>query len=96
MKCSEIYKTLEQALPVNYEIRYVSCMAGCSRPTTVGFQGKNKAQYLFGDIKSAKDIIALVDFAYHYQHNPDGWTNSKERPKQLAKKTISRMPHFNT
>lgn len=81
-------------LPPRFAIREVSCMAGCSQPTTVGFQAVGKAQYLFGRIKSAQDIDALVAFAHQYQNSEDGWTSATDRPPALYTKTLSRMPRI--
>lgn len=81
-------------LPSCFAIRGVSCMAGCSHPTTVGFQAADKAQYLFGRISSAQDIEALAAFAWQYQDSADGWTNATDRPPALYTKTLSRMPRI--
>lgn len=79
-------------LPARFALRTVDCMAGCARPTTVGFQAVGKAQYLFGDITDAGDLEALVAFAHQYARTTDGWTNATDRPPALIDKTLSRMP----
>lgn len=81
-------------LPARFALRTVDCMAGCERPTTVGFQAIGKAQYLFGDITSATDLDALVAFAHQYARSADGWTNATDRPLALMDKTLSRMPRI--
>lgn len=83
---------LKRALPDGFAIRAVPCMAGCDRPATVGFQGRGKAQYLFGDITTQGDIDALITFARQYQSSNDGWTNATDRPAALFDKTLSRLP----
>jgi len=88
-------RALSDGLPKRFAIRAVDCMAGCDRPTTIGFQAKGKAQYLFGDIGGASDIEALIAFAQQYENSRDGWTNATERPPALIDKTLSRMPRMN-
>lgn len=86
---------LAGGLPAGFAVRTVSCMAGCERPTTVGFQAVGKAQYLFGDIQTDRDINAVAEFARQYHHSADGWTNATDRPRPLLTKTLSRMPRLN-
>lgn len=90
----EMEAVLACNLPVGFQIRMVDCMAGCARPTTVGFQASGKAQYLFGDIASAADLNALAEFAHQYASREDGWTNATKRPAALFDKTLSRMPRL--
>ncbi|MFY2824300.1 DUF1636 family protein [Ruegeria sp. MALMAid1280] len=86
---------LAGSLPADFAVRTVACMAGCERPTTVGFQAVGKAQYLFGDIRTQRDITAVAEFARQYRHSADGWTNASDRPQPLFTKTLSRMPRLN-
>ncbi|WP_170418761.1 DUF1636 family protein [Ruegeria atlantica] len=86
--------TLDGKLPAAFCIRKVSCMAGCGRPTTVGFQALGKAQYLFGGIQSVHDVDALADFAHQYRDSEDGWTNATQRPPALLEKTLARLPRL--
>nr|WP_321254557.1 DUF1636 family protein [uncultured Ruegeria sp.] len=90
----KIRSSLLDALPSRFAIRSVDCMAGCARPTTVGFQATGKAQYLFGDIRTPHDIAALAEFALQYQNSADGWTCASDRPSALFDKTLSRLPRM--
>ena len=85
-------KALVEGLPADFAIRPVACMASCDRPTTVGLQAPGKAQYLFGDIQSDREIRALAEFAWQYRDSADGWTNATDRPAALYDKTLSRLP----
>lgn len=87
-------EVLAQKLPPRFAIKTIDCMAGCARPTTVGFQAKGKAQYLFGDIEGSADLDALAAFAQLFEGSADGWTNATDRPAALFKKTLSRMPYM--
>jgi len=89
-----VIDALEPRLPDGYAIRQVNCMAGCDRPTTIGFQAPGKAQYLFGDITTGQDLDAVAEFADQYRRSADGWTNATDRPRALFTKTLSRMPRI--
>ena len=89
-----IQDRLADNLPEGFSIRIVDCMAGCAHPRTVGFQAVGKAQYLFGDIETDRDIAALVQFAQQYHDSEDGWTSATDRPAALYHKTLSRMPRI--
>ncbi|MFD1159642.1 DUF1636 family protein [Roseovarius aestuarii] len=94
LAAKQVCDALAPRLPTGLEIRLVKCMAGCERPLTVGFQAPEKAQYLFGDIRDASDLDALVQFACQYQQSTDGWTNATDRPPALLAKTLARLPRI--
>lgn len=80
------------AVPEDFEISGVACMAGCDRPCTVAYHGSRKATYLFGDIDPETDIDDLVSFAKQYAYLHDGWCSSVDRPGKLRKSTLARVP----
>ncbi|MCY4178741.1 MAG: DUF1636 domain-containing protein [Litoreibacter sp.] len=80
------------AVPEDFEISGVACMAGCDRPCTVAYHGSRKATYLFGDIDPDEDIEDLVAFAKQYAYLHDGWCSSVDRPGKLRKTTLARVP----
>lgn len=80
------------AIPENFEVSGVACMAGCDRPCTVAFHASRKATYLFGDIDPMEDIDDLVSFAQQYACLSDGWCSSVDRPGKLRKSTLARVP----
>lgn len=80
------------AVPEEFEISGVACMAGCDRPCTVAYHGARKATYLFGDIDPETDIDDLVAFAQQYAYLHDGWCSSFDRPGKLRKTTLARVP----
>ena len=80
------------AIPEDFEISGVACMAGCDRPCTVAYHGSRKATYLFGDVEPETDIEDLVTFARQYAHLHDGWCSSVDRPGKLRKSTLARVP----
>ena len=88
----QVTGALAEKLADGFAIRAVGCMAGCDRPTTIGFQAPGKAQYLFGDIITEQDLDAVAEFAEQYRLSSDGWTNATDRPRALFTKTLSRMP----
>lgn len=80
------------AIPEEFEISGVACMAGCDRPCAVAYYGSRKATYLFGDIDPETDINDLVEFARQYAFLQDGWCSSVDRPGKLRKSTLARVP----
>ncbi|MBB3987229.1 putative metal-binding protein [Sagittula marina] len=82
----------DDAVPEDFEISGVACMAGCDRPCTVAYHGTRKATYLFGDIDPATDIADLVAFARQYAYLQDGWCSSVDRPGKLRRSTLARVP----
>ncbi|NOD94610.1 DUF1636 domain-containing protein [Ruegeria sp. HKCCD4884] len=96
MSTDQVTGALAPILPEGFAIRTVDCMAGCSRPTTIGLQAPGKAQYLFGDIDTELDLDAVAEFAGQYRLSSDGWTSATERPPALFTKTLSRIPALPT
>lgn len=80
------------AIPEDFEISGVACMAGCDRPCTVAYHGTKKATYLFGDIDPDADVDDLVAFARQYAYLHDGWCSSVDRPGKLRNTTLARVP----
>lgn len=80
------------AVPADFAISGVACMAGCDRPCTVAYHGTKKATYLFGDIDPDADVDALVAFARQYAYLHDGWCTSVDRPGKLRTSTLARVP----
>ncbi|MFG6595663.1 DUF1636 family protein [Sulfitobacter sp. 1A13368] len=80
------------AIPEDFEVAGVACMAGCDRPCTVAYHASAKATYLFGDIDPDEDIDDLVAFAQHYATLNDGWCSSLDRPGKLRISTLARVP----
>lgn len=80
------------ALTEGFEISGTACMAGCTRPRTVAFRATAKSTYLFGDIDATADIEALVAFSAQYQRSEDGYFRTAERPDELAKTALARLP----
>ncbi|WP_179380771.1 DUF1636 family protein [Jannaschia marina] len=92
------------ALPAEFEISgvacmagcdrpcTVACMAGCDRPCTVAYHGTRKATYLFGDIDPETDIDDLLSFARRYAAPGDGWCSASERTGKLRRTTLARVP----
>lgn len=80
------------AIPEDFEVSGVACMAGCDHPCTVAYHGSRKATYLFGDIDPTVDVDDLVTFAKQYAYLHDGWCSSVDRPGKLRKSTLARVP----
>lgn len=92
---TKLKEALRLAAPLvgdDFEVSGIACMAGCSRPCTVAYRASEKAAYLFGDIDPDTDIDDLVAFAKQYRALEDGWCNSSQRPGNLRKSTLARIP----
>lgn len=85
-------KAAGKAIPEDFEVSGIACMAGCDRPCTVAYHGNRKATYLFGDIVPDADVDDLVTFARQYAYLHDGWCSSVDRPGKLRKSTLARVP----
>lgn len=88
----QAFSQLGDAVPEQFEISGVACMAGCDRPCTVAYHASRKATYLFGDIDPGTDIEDLISFAKQYACLHDGWCSSVDRPGKLRKSTLARVP----
>ncbi len=91
-----LLQTLREAfdacgLSGTFIISPVRCMAGCARPSTVGFAANGKAAWLFGDIGPA-DCTDIVAFAGFYASLHDGWCSSTDRPGKLSRSALARIP----
>lgn len=82
----------ERAGGHGFAVRPVPCLAGCSRPLTVGFSAPGKASLLFGDIDPVKAVDALLEFGTLYNRLEDGWCNEADRPAGLHGRIIARIP----
>lgn len=82
----------DPTLETTFQISGIACMAGCSRPCTVGFHGQGKASYLFGDMTPEQDVADILSFAKQYAVLHDGWCSSVDRPGKLRKSTLARIP----
>jgi len=80
------------AIPEEFKVSGVACMAGCEHPCTIAFHGPQKATYLFGDVDPETGVDDLVTFAKQYAYLHDGWCSSVDRPKGLRKSTLARVP----
>ncbi len=80
-----------------FSVRSVECMSACSHPCAVAFTGKDKHTYLFGDLSLDPETfmataIAILDCASKYYHSDDGLLPWAERPEQLKKGVLARIP----
>ena len=91
-----LLQTLHQAFAASglsdrFTVSGVRCMAGCTRPCTVGFAANGKAAWLFGDL-GPEDCNDIVAFAGLYASLHDGWCPSTDRPGKLSRSALARIP----
>ena len=87
-----ILKLTEQSISNAYQVSGHACLAGCKYPCTVAFLCDKKTNYLFGDVQTDSDIVAIIAFANQYCRSESGWTRSQDRPARLRRKILARLP----
>ena len=75
-----------------FPIQEVDCMSACSRSCCVSFAAAGKYTYLFGDLPVSNSARAILDCASQYYAKPDGFLPWSERPEQLKKGIVARIP----
>lgn len=80
-----------------FSLQPVECMSACNRPCTVSFTAFGKYTYLFGDLdtqveKLPATSVAILECAQKYYSQPDGLLPWSERPEQLKKGLLARIP----
>ncbi len=87
-----------QQWPLGQEflIQGVSCLGACDRPCAIALAARDKSTYLFGDLNRsstpAEIAPAILECASLYYHKADGTMAWSERPEQLKKGLIGRIP----
>jgi predicted metal-binding protein len=82
-----------------FEVQAVSCMSACSQSCVVAFAAEDKYSYLFGNLPSdvenmAITTSAILTCAEIYSDRADGMLAWKERPEPLKSGVVARLPPF--
>ncbi len=79
-----------------FQIQAVSCLGACDRPCAIALAAPGKSTYLFGDLNHsgspAEIAPAILACASLYHQKIDGTMAWSERPEQLKKGLIGRIP----
>jgi predicted metal-binding protein len=90
--------TQAQAWPLaaEFHIKGVKCMGACDRPCAIALAAPGKSTYLFGDLNRGESLAAtaqsILECADLYHHKTDGTMAWSERPDQLKKGLVGRIP----
>lgn len=79
-------------LPAGMKVVGTACMSNCARPLSVALAAPGKATYMLAEVDPALDVEPLVALARLYAEKADGQTKLLERPKEIRRKIIGRIP----
>ncbi len=88
-------------LSEKFYIKPAECMSACSHSCAVSFAAPGKHTYVFGDIPYKAETLseisaAVLECASLYYSKTDGLLSWSERPEQLKKGVIARIPPLNS
>jgi predicted metal-binding protein len=90
---ARLYRELSQlAMDADFEIVPVECLSVCKRPVTIGFSAPGKWSYIYGDFPPDNSAAAILAAAQLYADAPDGLVPWRERPEQIKRGVIARIP----
>ncbi len=80
-----------------FSIQPVECMSACSHACAVSFAAAGKQTYVFGDLSHETETLAevstaILECAGLYYRKSDGLLPWSERPEQLKKGVLARIP----
>ena len=74
------------------EVLSVECLSVCKRPCTVGFAAPGKWTYVYGDLPADVGADVVLAGARLYGASADGLIPWRQRPLELKKGVVARMP----
>jgi predicted metal-binding protein len=90
---ARLYRELSQrAMDADFEIVPVECLSVCKRPVTIGFSAPGKWSYIYGDFPPDNSAAAILAAAQLYADAPDGLVPWRERPEEIKRGVIARIP----
>ncbi|MBV9066137.1 MAG: DUF1636 domain-containing protein [Methylobacteriaceae bacterium] len=75
-----------------FEIIAVECLSVCKRPVTIGFSAPGKWSYIYGDFPPDGSADTILDAAQLYADAPDGLIPWKDRPAEIKRGVVARIP----
>jgi predicted metal-binding protein len=90
-------QTQDWPLAQEFQIQGVKCLGACYRPCAIALAATGKSTYLFGDLHRSDSLVAetamaILECASLYHQKPDGTMAWSERPDQLKKGLVGRIP----
>lgn len=77
-----------------FRIEPVECLSVCKRPCTVAVSSPGRWTYVYGDLDPATAAEIILAGAALYAGTPDGIVPWRERPQELRKGVVARIPPF--
>jgi predicted metal-binding protein len=76
----------------DFEIIPIECLSVCKRPVTIGFSAPGKWSYIYGDFPPDGSAQTILAAAQLYADAPDGLIPWRERPEQIKRGVVARVP----
>lgn len=73
-------------------IRPTQCLSVCSRTCSAAISGRGAYTFVFGDLNADRDAAALIAMAKACRSAAHGFVPWKERPENLRKGLVARVP----
>ena len=77
-----------------FEVAEVGCFGGCSDPSGIGFQGQDRASYVFSGTDITSDLKDVLAFCEAYLAAKEGWIEDARPLGRLRHCLRARIPAF--
>jgi predicted metal-binding protein len=75
-----------------FDVVPIECLSVCKRPVTIGFSAPGKWSYIYGDFPPDSSAEMILAAAQLYADAPDGLIPWRERPEQIKRGVVARVP----
>jgi predicted metal-binding protein len=75
-----------------FEVIPVECLSVCKRPVTIGFSARGKWSYIYGDFPPESSAETILAAARLYTETPDGLIPWRDRPAEIKRGVVARIP----
>jgi predicted metal-binding protein len=90
---ARLYRELaERVADEEFEVIPVECLSVCKRPVTIGFSAPGKWSYIYGDFPPERSADTILAAAQLYADAPDGLIPWGERPPEIKRGVVARIP----
>jgi predicted metal-binding protein len=90
---ARLYRELtKRVADEEFEVIPVECLSVCKRPVTIGFSAPGKWSYIYGDFPPERSADTILAAAQLYADAPDGLIPWGERPAEIKRGVVARIP----
>jgi predicted metal-binding protein len=90
---ARLYRELtKRVADEEFEVIPVECLSVCKRPVTIGFSAPGKWTYIYGDFPPERSADTILAAAQLYADAPDGLIPWGERPAEIKRGVVARIP----